>query len=135
MSMSQEELQKLLDEFGQSEIAQTPQWKIDQIDALVNNNKTNYIKNAKGGKNAVNKMNSKNRKSGHWNKWSKVNGQRAFDKTAVSFYQCDMDGNIIKEWKGIKECARELGLTWQHISAVLQGRRKSHKGFIWKYKE
>ena len=29
MSMSQEELQKLLDEFGQSKIAQTPKWKID----------------------------------------------------------------------------------------------------------
>ena len=27
--MTQEELQKLLDEFGQSKIAQTPQWRID----------------------------------------------------------------------------------------------------------
>ena len=135
MSMSQEELQKLLDEFAQSKIAQTPQWRIDSTDALINNNKTNYIKNAKGGKNAVNKMNSKNRKSGHWDKWSKINGHKAYDKTAVSFYQCDMDGNIIKEWKGIKECAREIGSKYQHISAVLQGRRKSHKGFIWKYKK
>jgi len=88
----------------------------------------------KGGRNVINKINQINRDNGHWDKWSKINGKKAFDKTAIYFYQCDMDGNIIKEWKGIKECARELGLTWQHISAVLQGRRKSHKGFIWKYK-
>jgi len=88
----------------------------------------------KGGTNAISKVNEINRKNGHWDKWSKINGRKAFDKTAVSFYQCDMDDNIIKEWKGIKECARELGLTYQHISAVLQGRRKSHKGYKWKYK-
>ncbi len=34
--MTQEELQKLLDEFGQSEIALTPQWKIDNADRLRN---------------------------------------------------------------------------------------------------
>ena len=34
--MTQEEIQKLLDEFGQSEIALTPQWKIDNADMLRN---------------------------------------------------------------------------------------------------
>ncbi|UUW40520.1 homing endonuclease [Enterococcus phage vB_Efm_LG62] len=39
-----------------------------------------------------------------------------------------------KEFHGITECARQLGLQHQHISAVLKGRYKQTGGYTFKYK-
>lgn len=40
-----------------------------------------------------------------------------------------------QEFYGSCECARQLGLYQQHISAVLNGKQKQIKGFTFKYKE
>lgn len=40
-----------------------------------------------------------------------------------------------QEFYGASECARQLGLYQQHISAVLKGILKQTKGFTFKYKE
>ena len=41
--------------------------------------------------------------------------------------------DFIKEWKGIGETQRELGIS--HISSACKGKRKSAGGFKWMYKE
>lgn len=39
------------------------------------------------------------------------------------------------EYYGARECARQMGLHPQHISAVLKGRLKTTGGYTFKYKE
>lgn len=48
--------------------------------------------------------------------------------------QKDMDGNFIKEWRGLVTIKKELGLNPDLISAVCKGKYKQHGGFKWEYK-
>jgi len=48
--------------------------------------------------------------------------------------QYDKQGNFIKEWIGATDAGRELGCNSQHIYTCCNGKRKTHYGFIWKYK-
>ena len=47
--------------------------------------------------------------------------------------QFTLDGVLIREWTSVMECGRN-GFYIGNISACCNGKRKSHKGFIWKYK-
>ena len=47
--------------------------------------------------------------------------------------QFDLNGNLIKEWKSINECGRN-GFKKSDICKCCRGERKTHRGFIWKYK-
>lgn len=47
--------------------------------------------------------------------------------------QYDLNGNLIKEWKSINECGRN-GFNQGDICKCCNGKRKTAKGFIWKYK-
>lgn len=51
-----------------------------------------------------------------------------------SIYQCDLEGNIIKEWDCISKAARELEIQKQRIIMCCKGKIKTYKNFIWKYK-
>lgn len=48
--------------------------------------------------------------------------------------QFDKDGNFIKEWIGLKNITKELGINSNNISNCCRGVTKSTGGFIWKYK-
>lgn len=48
--------------------------------------------------------------------------------------QCDLDGNVIKEWNCISECARQLNILNSNIVSCVKGRQKTAYGYIWKYK-
>lgn len=48
--------------------------------------------------------------------------------------QCDMNGNIIKEFMSLRQIERELGYFRANISPCLKGISKKSYGFIWKYK-
>lgn len=48
--------------------------------------------------------------------------------------QYNIDGTLIREWPSIKECVRN-GFNDTDIILCCKGRHKTHKGFIWKYKE
>ena len=48
--------------------------------------------------------------------------------------QLSLDGELIREWPSTKECERN-GFSHQHIVACCNGKRKTHKGFRWKYEE
>ena len=50
--------------------------------------------------------------------------------------QCDLDGNVIKEWISAQEVYNELHYFKSAICRCCQGAygRKTYKGYIWKYK-
>ena len=56
----------------------------------------------------------------------------AQSKTVLQF---DKNGNFIKDWSSINEAARITNMSAGAIAGCCKGRRKTHKGFIWKYKE
>ena len=55
------------------------------------------------------------------------------ERLSKSVLQYDLEGNFIKEWKSTMECCRN-GYNQGAVAACCQGKRKTHKGFIWKYK-
>lgn len=59
-------------------------------------------------------------------------GERS-DGRALLLY--DLEGNFVKEMYNIASTARELGVGYQTVYQLLQGTRKSTKGFQIKYKE
>lgn len=137
--MQQEELQKLLDDFEKSEIAQVSQWKIDKKDnaiSLLNE----YRRPDLGGKKQLgncnlNKWKEENRDefikaSSHGNKSRKTNGHSE-GKVVLVF----KDGVFINEYPSISECCRILQLDKKSTWSVLEGRYKQHKGYTFKYKD
>lgn len=55
-------------------------------------------------------------------------------KLSKSVIQYTKDGEFVREWSSTNECGRN-GFNQGHVSSCCIGKRKSHKGFIWKYKE
>ena len=49
--------------------------------------------------------------------------------------QYDINNNFIKEWAYAGEASKILEIHMQGIFSCCLGRQKTHKGFIWKYKE
>ena len=47
--------------------------------------------------------------------------------------QIDDDGIVIKEWNNLNDLM-ESGFEKSNVINVCAGKRKSHKGFIWRYK-
>ena len=47
--------------------------------------------------------------------------------------QYTLDGELIKVWASAREAQMQVGFSYQHISNVATGKRKTHKGFVWKY--
>ena len=58
----------------------------------------------------------------------------SFHTQTVEILQYDLNGNFIKEWKGIKHTARILGMYPQEITGCIRGRHQYAKGFIWRQK-
>lgn len=56
----------------------------------------------------------------------------AQSKTVLQF---DKNGNFIKEWISISEAARITNMSAGNIVECCKGRRKTCKGFSWRYKE
>lgn len=48
--------------------------------------------------------------------------------------QCDMNGNVVKEYPSAKEASRQTGWSQGHISEVCRGEKQTYKNFIWRYK-
>lgn len=44
--------------------------------------------------------------------------------------QCDMQGNVIKEWKSLMELSRN-GIRRARIQECFSGKRKVYKGYLW----
>lgn len=54
-------------------------------------------------------------------------------KLSKPVLQYTLDGEFVREWKSTMECGRN-GYNQGHIVNCCQGKHKTHKGYIWKYK-
>ena len=77
-------------------------------------------------------------KGKHWSKEMRKKLSLARkDKKAI--LQCDMNGIPIREWESLMSIEYELkpliNINRANISECCKGKRKTHKGFIWKYKD
>lgn len=59
--------------------------------------------------------------------------KKVAEKLSKPVLQYTLDGQFVKEWKSIKECGRN-GFVSANIYKCCNGKRKKHKGFIWRYK-
>jgi hypothetical protein len=58
----------------------------------------------------------------------------SFFPSAKKILQLDIDGKLVKEWESASQAVRELGFNSSgHISSVCSGKRKTYKGFKWKF--
>lgn len=63
------------------------------------------------------------------------NGQkRRAIKHLKPILQYTLDGEFVREWESAIQAEREGGFSSGNICSVLKGKRKTHKGFIFKYK-
>lgn len=49
--------------------------------------------------------------------------------------QYDLNNNLIKEWNGLRNVADKLKINAGKISECCNGKIKTYKGYIWKYKK
>lgn len=49
--------------------------------------------------------------------------------------QYNLDGSFVKEYSGVREAGRELGINWRHIARCCAGDRKRHGIHQWRYKD
>lgn len=66
------------------------------------------------------------------NPLSKEKISKSNSKTLLQF---DKEGNFIKEWRGLNEVEKEMGITHQHISYAINYKNGVDDNYIWKYKE
>ena len=60
--------------------------------------------------------------------------ERAAKKLSKVVLQFDLNDNFVKEYASVHQVERELGFTFQYISACCNGKYKQAYGFKWKYK-
>ena len=70
-----------------------------------------------------------------WNKGKKLPSGREYRGKIKTLLQYDLKGNLVREWFNPTEVQNIGGFSLKAISAVCRGKSKTHKGFIWKYKE
>lgn len=61
--------------------------------------------------------------------------QRRAKKFSKKVYQYDINKNLINTYPSCAECERKTGFNSSKISACCNGKRKTHKGYIWSYTE
>lgn len=61
--------------------------------------------------------------------------ERRAKKQSKQILQLTKTGEFVREWPSTNEVERQLGFCHSKISACCRGKRKSHHGFIWRYKE
>ena len=54
-------------------------------------------------------------------------------KLSKPVLQYTLNGEFVREWESIAECDRN-GFNQGNVVACCQGKQKTHKGHIWKYK-
>ena len=58
--------------------------------------------------------------------------ERMIKTASKSVLQYTLDGQFVREWESTAECGRN-GFNQGHVAECCQGKRKTHKGFIWRY--
>lgn len=55
------------------------------------------------------------------------------DKKSKPVLQYTEDGELVKEWPSINEINRQLGFSRSHLSECCNNRRKTWRGYIWRF--
>lgn len=55
--------------------------------------------------------------------------------TSKPILQYDLEGNLVAEWDCIKDAATHYNIYSSNISLVCNGKQKTYKGYVWKFKE
>lgn len=63
--------------------------------------------------------------------WKSV-GRKNAEKLSKQVYQYDKNGTLVAIWQSTKECGRN-GFHCGNVSECCNGKRKTHRGFIWSY--
>lgn len=61
--------------------------------------------------------------------------ERISKKYGKPIIQLDLQGNFIKKWNGVRKAGRELGINTGNIWECCNNKRKTAKGYIWKYED
>ena len=56
------------------------------------------------------------------------------EENIKSIIQCDLYGNVIREWKSATEASIQLVINKGDIGQCCLGKQKTCHGFIWRYK-
>lgn len=62
-----------------------------------------------------------------------IDPKEALAKHSRAVIQCDLQGNVIKQFDRIQDAAIELNISKKGIQECCAGRQKSASGYIWKY--
>jgi len=66
----------------------------------------------------------------------KKQSQERKDKTSINLrktlFQYDLNNNLIKEWHGVRKCAKTLNIDYTTLRVYIKS-QKPLNGFIWKY--
>ena len=65
---------------------------------------------------------------------SSLSKEKISENLSKPIFQCDKQGNLIKEWPSTKKAGHELNIQPSDITKCLKNRLKSAGSFIWKYK-
>lgn len=106
--------------------------EIDHIDTIKSNNE---LSNLRLGTHKENTNNSLTLEKYRKRKFTEEVKKKIGEKQKLPIIQCDKNGTMIKEYSSIREAAKEIGVYSPNITACLKGKRKSLRGFVWKYKE
>ena len=71
--------------------------------------------------------------SNHGTRNERISKAMTNGKTSKKVLQLSLSGEFIREWESTQECGRN-GFKQGNIVCCCQGKRKSHKGFLWRYK-
>lgn len=69
----------------------------------------------------------------HKRKISKSKKGVLFFEKSKNVYQYNIDGILIKEWESAKQAEVEGGFNHKNINQCCRGKKKTHKGYIWRY--
>lgn len=67
-------------------------------------------------------------------KRDKLVGRKISVKLSKPICQLDFSNNIIREWESAQEVERELGWSNSAINRVCNNKKKTYKGYLWKFK-